>query len=596
MLVESTLRLIGFILGAALQLFLAGVVVRKRGAGRVERLALVLLAAGGLWQAAVAVGLFLGASTGLPTGPLLAAVEIAGLAGAVLAVFGVAGCWLVSRRQEGYRRRVLVSLGAALLVPPPAALLAGPASAAVVWSWLLPPACLAYYIYRYHLLGLFISRRLPFALTLGMVSAMYLLVVKRAAEFLEDEFGAFRALVELALIFAAALGWLPIYGWMNRFFSQRARLYTDFSKRIIEDAARILDLGKRVQFLAEEVGRAFGFRRAVLVSSGPPACRGEFGPPGSSSLPEIEQLVRAHDAELLRAGEEPALAAAGFHYLFPLRYQDRFTGVLLLDISPRMFLDEDETILLGLSRQISHSIETCRVIDEKIGLERTLVRQEHLASLGKVAAAIAHEVRNPLSSIKTLAQLMREDPQVEQRYSRDLGFMVGEIERLNRSVQQLLSFSRPASEAAQTVNLTELLETTASVLARQYAESRIGVESRIAPRLLLEHSNAELVQQVVLNLALNAIQASPPGTAVRLEADSLSPETVRIVISDAGPGIPPEIQERIFEPFFTTKQKGTGLGLSIVRKNVRHLRGDIRIESPIANGHGARVEVTLPAQ
>ena len=124
--------------------------------------------------------------------------------------------------------------------------------------------------------------------------------------------------------------------------------------------------------------------------------------------------------------------------------------MLLLDTSPRIFLDEDEPILLGLASQISQSIETCRLIEEKIGLERSLAQQANLASLGKAAATIAHEVKNPLSSMKTLAQLMREDPEVEQRYAQDLNYMIGEIDRLNSSVVQLLSFARtsPAAEGA----------------------------------------------------------------------------------------------------------------------------------------------------
>src|SRR6185295_10161135 len=227
---------------------------------------------------------------------------------------------------------------------------------------------------------------------------------------------------------------------------------------------------------------------------------------------------------------------------------------------PRLFLDENEAILLGLSRQISESIETCRVIQEKIGLERTLVEQEHLASLGKVAATIAHEVKNPLSSIRALVQLMGEDPQVQGRYARDLSYMLGEVDRLNRSVQQLLSFSRPLPEADAVADVSELVRSTAEVLARQYAADQIRVEHHVEPRLHLKHAAPEAVQQIVLNLALNAVQASGPGGRVRLEGRAGPQGQIEIAVSDEGPGISAELRERIFEPFFTTKQKGTGLG------------------------------------
>jgi signal transduction histidine kinase len=290
----------------------------------------------------------------------------------------------------------------------------------------------------------------------------------------------------------------------------------------------------------------------------------------------------------------PLLGKTGFNYLFPLWYEERLTGLLLVDSTPRVYLDEDETILLGLSRQISHSIETCRVVDEKIGLERALARQEHLASLGKVAATIAHEIKNPLSSVKTLAQLMREDPDVRDKYDRDLGYIVSEVDRLNRSVLQLLSFSRPSPEDRTEVDLTELLETMVSQLERQYAGGQIAVRHGIAPGIRMAHGNAEIIRQVALNLALNAIQASEPGGEVRLEARQ-DAGRIEFSVTDRGLGIRTEIREKIFEPFFTTKQRGTGLGLSIVRKNVRQLGGEIFVESPVEEGRGTRMRVTLPA-
>jgi two-component system sensor histidine kinase HydH len=173
--------------------------------------------------------------------------------------------------------------------------------------------------------------------------------------------------------------------------------------------------------------------------------------------------------------------------------------------------------------------------------------------------------------------------------------MIGETDRLNRSVLQLLSFSRPALETEEEVNLSELLETTVGVLARDQAPERIWIEPRIEPDLKLKRASPELIKQVVLNLALNAIQASEPGGTVRVEAARQPDGSVAIRVTDQGPGIPVEIREKIFEPFFTTRQKGTGLGLAIVRKNVRHLNGDIRIESPVEGGRGTTVTVTLAA-
>jgi signal transduction histidine kinase len=288
------------------------------------------------------------------------------------------------------------------------------------------------------------------------------------------------------------------------------------------------------------------------------------------------------------------LADSGFNYLFPLRYEDRLTGMLLADTAPRVFLDENETTLLGLSRQISLSIESCRLAESKIRLEKELLRQEHLATLGKVAATIAHEVKNPLSSIKTLAQLMREDPEVVARYDRDLDYMISETDRLNSCVQQLLTFARPLPGPGGEVALSELLEGAAGFLARESAKQGVRIECRVAPDLKLARADRQTVQQVVLNLLLNAIQASPCGGLVQLEAVREEAGGIRLRISDDGPGIPAEIREKIFEPFFTTKQQGTGLGLAIVRKNIRQLGGEIELRTPLAGGRGTCVSVAFP--
>lgn len=587
MLVIETLRLMGLAAGAALYVLLAGLGVRRRNWWVAAALS---LAAG--WCGAGAAGLFLNAATGLPVDAWMRVLRGMALAGSVLAAVGAAWNLAAARRAEGHSRRFRIALAVSLAVLPLTAAAAGSRSATFVFAALLPGLMLAWFVYRYNVLGLRISPQLMFAVRLGVVFAVYLLLVKRAADILEDEFNAFRQLVELALIAAATLVWLPLYGWMTRFLSQRTQLYADFSKRLIEEAARILDLQDRIRFLAEEVGRTFGLHRVWLVTN--EVWVGEGAEAAREELKNLAAEAERERVEVMHADDYPGLARLGFGYLFPLWYKDRRNGLLLADCSPRTYLDENEAILLGLSRQISHSIETGRLVDDKIRLERTLVQQEHLAGLGKVAATIAHEIKNPLSSIKTLVQLMGEDQAMEQQYGKDLQYVVAEIDRLNRSVQQLLSFSRPAPETEGEVDVSELLEATAGVLAREYEAAQIRIERRIEPRLRLKRGNPETIKQVILNLALNAVQASRAGGAVTLEAGLGAEGWVHIAVSDQGPGIPADLHEKIFEPFYTTKQKGTGLGLSIVRKNVRLMGGELRVESPLENGQGTRFEVTIP--
>jgi hypothetical protein len=188
-------------------------------------------------------------------------------------------------------------------------------------------------------LGLLISRRVVFALSLGLFAAFYLFVVRRVAGFVEDEFDFLGPLAEIALIFAAALIWLPLYAWMNRFLTKRAQIYADFSKRLIQEAARILDLDRKLQYLAEQVGQTFHLRRALLLTSTTPRLEGRYGaessPPAEADLAVLETSALASRADFFHSHQthdaEPRriLGRYGFNYVFPLWYENHLTGLLL---------------------------------------------------------------------------------------------------------------------------------------------------------------------------------------------------------------------------------------------------------------------------
>ena len=221
MLVEHSLRLMGLAIGSALHVLLVALLARQRGAGRGKWVALVALSLAGLWHVGGAVGLFRQATTGAAGEGLFRALDSAAVGGAAVAAVGALAAVWAARRAEDYRRRFLLLLAAGLAAIPAAAVTTGTGSAGFVFATLAAPACFAWFVYRHNLLGLHISRRLVFAVKVGVGFALYLLVIKRAADFIEERFDAFRELVELALLLAATLIWLPLYGWMTRFLSQR---------------------------------------------------------------------------------------------------------------------------------------------------------------------------------------------------------------------------------------------------------------------------------------------------------------------------------------------------------------------------------------
>jgi signal transduction histidine kinase len=517
------------------------------------------------------------------------------------ALVASAGTLFFAARNNPPPRRTLYAWMAYSLIPWALTEIAGANRAFPALASLLPLAGLLVLIYRLNVLDLLISRRILFLFTLSAVSVVYLVVVRFLAGWLESEFGTFGPVVETALILGAAVTWLPMYQVIARFFSRPSRIHVEFSRRVIEEATGILDLRRRALYLIEQVGRIFQLRRAAIVLCADPPQVAPFGPqtvaPEPGQLRDLCAWVSAQGRGAIHAHQRDAaglLHRLGFNYVFPLFCQDRLTGIMLLDTSPRQFLDDTESTLLALSSQISLSLESCRLSEAKVQLEKTLLEQQHLATLGGFAATIAHEVKNPLSSIKTLAQLLREDPDVLARYGQELDFIVGETNRLNSSVRQLLTFARPLPQPAEDVALSDLLENTAAFLSPAAVNPGVTLDRRIQPGLKLAASDRKSVEQVVINLLLNALEASPGGGRVELAAGVEGGGGIRIRITDEGPGIPEQIRERVFEPFFTTKRQGTGLGLAIVRKIVHHLGAELEVETPVANGRGTSASVLFP--
>ena len=185
---------------------------------------------------------------------------------------------------------------------------------------------------------------------------------------------------------------------------------------------------------------------------------------------------------------------------------------------------------------------------------------------------------------------MREDEAVAREYARDLDLITNEINRLNRSVSQLLSFSRPAVVAAASAALSEVVNNVLALTRAECDERSVNVTTDLQTDPTLDGTTVAALKEILVNLVINAAQAMPANDAAKqIHLASTAPLTLSI--TDNGIGIPAALQSKIFEPFFTTKQRGTGLGLAIVVRRVREIGGKLTVTSPVSDGRGTRFEL-----
>ncbi len=257
-------------------------------------------------------------------------------------------------------------------------------------------------------------------------------------------------------------------------------------------------------------------------------------------------------------------------------------------------LDVTLSALKGEDGTVWGTILLCRDLTEVQSLKREVETSRRLASLGRLAAGVAHEIRNPLSSIKGFATYFKERYRDNPDDQKTSEIMIQEVDRLNRVITQLLEFARPPVVQKKRASLQSLIQHSLKMIERQASAKQIRVLPHLPSEIREVNLDPDGINQVLLNLYLNAVEAMDPGgtLSVSLSVDD-GPTRVKIMVSDTGSGIRKEDLEHIFDPYFTTKQTGTGLGLAIVHKIIEAHGGEVRAESEI--GRGTSVTVLIPA-
>ena len=225
-------------------------------------------------------------------------------------------------------------------------------------------------------------------------------------------------------------------------------------------------------------------------------------------------------------------------------------------------------------------------------LEEEVARSRRLASLGSLAAGVAHEIRNPLSSIKGFASYFRERYRDNPEDRETAEVMIREVDRLNRVITQLLEFARPLTMDRVPTPLPAVIRHALKMVEGEARKKGVTLETDLSAEIGEVPLDADRMTQVFLNLCLNAIAAMEAGGVLRVSLARRDERTVRITVADTGIGIPKEDLPRVFDPYFTTRSSGTGLGLAIVHKIVEAHGGEVRLESE--PGRGTTATILLP--
>lgn len=380
---------------------------------------------------------------------------------------------------------------------------------------------------------------------------------------------------------------------------------------LASEVVRILDRKRLLEVLTSGVAKAFSIERAaVYLADG----AGAFGlkhaagqRPIVISIDRDDRLIRlvsqAGDGILRGEVDGPdrkrgLMTENGWDVAVPFKSGREIIGLLCLGPKAALqaFTAGDLFLLGKLAREAAIALQNARLYEELKQSRAIISRAGRLSAIGTLAAGIAHEIRNPLVSIQTFFQLAPSRLDDEEFMTSFLRLAEAEVQRIGNLISELLTFAKSPVPIRRSINVPEIAERATILLEPQARSQGVALSHNVEGDPPCVLADADQVMQVVLNIGLNGIQATPRGGEVRLTCRSAEADGVRyceLEILDTGKGIPDSLREAIFDPFFTTRDKGTGLGLAIAHQIVTESGGFITVAS--GEGQGSRFVVRLPA-
>ncbi len=279
----------------------------------------------------------------------------------------------------------------------------------------------------------------------------------------------------------------------------------------------------------------------------------------------------------------------------PLTIGNDALGIMRIYFSQvREFNEDEQNFIIAIAEQCSCALGKSRLIEShELKYHQLILQTEKLSSLGRMAAGIAHEINNPLAGILLYSSNMAKKVDPDSQLKEGLDIIVHETVRCRKIIQELLDFSRGREPQKQPFNINEIIDKALAILENEFRLNMIEVKKNLTNDIEDIMVDSNQIEQVFVNLLINAVQAMPEGGVIWINSRSNSQKKMVIVeIKDNGPGVSAAEMDKIFEPFFSSKPKGTGLGLSVSYGIIHNHHGRLRVESD--GGNGASFLVELP--
>jgi signal transduction histidine kinase len=441
-------------------------------------------------------------------------------------------------------------------------------SAVLAMLVLLPLGILIGNVQRFNFLQIGRQRNLIYAVFAVFLALLYLSFVRRMGLWLEPYVPP-EATAAL-LLFLPVVFFEPLQRTMRGLLRRTAQSEVDRAQKLmgpINEVARRGEHEKLLQFAQNWIAEQLQLASVRL------------------------EMSPSEGSEMTRS------AKSGSEEVFAIARSGCVLGELRVKAHGAMISGETYAALEFLAEQLPGAFDLCRLIEEKLQLERELAERERMALVGQMAASISHNLKNPLGSIKTILQVQMESPEMPGSLRRETQMVLDEVNRLSAKLNQLLQFSRPGVRSAgrrgDHCNVVAVATSVVEVLRHQAEPSGIALEFAPANGACEVAANSEAVNDILSNVILNAIEAAGRGGHVHLRLQSTN-GACTVAVEDDGPGIPATMKDKILTPFFTTKARGTGLGLAIVARRLEEIGGELQIDSPIRDERGSRFRVVLP--